>query len=421
MKNRTIYSVFALFVLLVLTSCGFQMSKEKDASTSANNNIGNDLNKNDTIDNSSYYSISLGHPIAESEDGFYFTFKGVLFFSDKKSLNPIVLSADNYSWNELNENKQLMQESDAFVGDDCKLFYIKDKLFSFSLAGYYSFPKEGGARKQIAKDLKGQVSCITYVKGKLYFIKNINDEEGGVVSSLVRLDPDKDKIEELGSFPEELCYGKNVNEQKMFPMGEKIIAEFILPDERDNENVIYYYDVNSGKEFIFKNILNIEGKNYASQVMTVDRERLMSSVCQDIPQNEKPNAKLIFRNLDGKIIDTEEEMEINWPQVCISNGKDRYEVPSPVTWISKSFNMEGELDENSKVKLRIKNLKTGKETLIDEKLIKKGTEYMCSVSSEGWCLIYGNDKLLIINEEGLHLITPEGHELIGHNHEYFKS
>ncbi len=403
MSRKTLI-VFLAFFLVLFMGCGKDETQEKN-------------NNNEAItDNSSYYHNVYGHPVAETKEGFYLSLDNLLYYVDKETLTPVMLSTDNYTWKELSGNDELKQASDAYAGLNPQIFFVNGKLYLCEEQGFYRLPREGGQRSNVINgDVNFWNNKICYSKGYFYLVETKLGSEGNSISSIVPISEEKGNIGDIISFPDELDGGKDITVQEIFPFKDKIYLSALLSDE-DSPIKAYLFDKDQGKGKIFEEQDFYKGQRYGTQLINEDEGKLMRTICPAISQNKKPLGRLQYIDDEGNKVETDIEREIPWPQVCISNGKYKYEVPSGVTWISKAYGSgNGDLEENSKVKMFVKNLQTGKETFIEDSLVKKHGNYMCSVTSDGWCLIYGSDKLLIINSEGLHLINPEGHKLLQEN------
>lgn len=346
--------------------------------------------KESTLDNSSYYN-SIIHNVAESENGYYCLYGGILCFVEKETGKYYLISKEKYSLGQLLENSEIREKSDAYFGEQANVFYDGGNLYVGAEKGLYKLNPQAGSSDLVLKNnTQGGKQLI---KNSLYIYEE-SKIVGGELNSIIHLYDFQKKKEESLFSTKDIYPDKETHVQAMYLEGSKLIFRNSVVDPKSSqfEDSLMIYDLENKNH----NIISFGQKKDIINFFVKDKDLYFSTV----ERNDKIywlDKKVVYYKTGLDKIEFSEYKTIDMPNYIFSNGN--LEVEASGSAISLLIAQDSLDLGGRKIDFEIKY--KDKTLVVPKELYSKRNSIGVVVNSQGLpVLVYDDGRIILMDKDG---------------------
>lgn len=346
--------------------------------------------KESTLDNSSYYN-SIIHNVAESENGYYCLYGGILCFVEKETSKYYLISKEKYSLGQLLENSEIREKSDAYFGEQANVFYDGGNLYVGAEKGLYKLNPQAGSSDLVLKNnTQGGKQLI---KNSLYIYEE-SKIVGGELNSIIHLYDFQKKKEESLFSTKDIYPDKETHVQAMYLEGSKLIFRNSVVDPKSSqfEDSLMIYDLENKNH----NIISFGQKKDIINFFVKDKDLYFSTV----ERNDKIywlDKKVVYYKTGLDKIEFSEYKTIDMPNYIFSNGN--LEVEASGSAISLLIAQDSLDLGGRKIDFEIKY--KDKTLVVPKELYSKRNSIGVVVNSQGLpVLVYDDGRIILMDKDG---------------------
>ena len=365
MKRKFIIYYF-LGIIILLSSCNKEINSKGNRS----------------FDHIGYYEIGQ-HTLAETEDGYYTLYMGLLNYIDPATKKAYLISKEKYSIDDLLNDEELREKSDAFYGEYSSVFYDKGELFIDNRESLIKVDPENVTAEKIS-NLK--FHDISILKDGKSFYSVISTDSESLDEEIYEFDF-KTKKENLLLSNDKLDKKLNNIQWIYYEDGNL----YVHPSDYHSKDLILKIDVLSknieyiesfSDKFAFQNIFFMDKNLYFAEYEKSD--------------TLKVDRKIEYYQYMGKDKEPKKVGSSTFPYILSSNGSTEFNTVVNGLPILKT-------DERFKNLLKdysYKMIVDGKEYHLDEKYFLKSAVFIGTINSKGEPVVYAGDlgKVFLFDE-----------------------
>ncbi|MEB3429474.1 hypothetical protein VLK81_05530 [Citroniella saccharovorans] len=365
MRRKNIIYYF-LGIIILLSSCNKEINSKDYKS----------------FDHFGYYDTSQ-HTLAETEDGYYTLYMGLLNYIDPATKKAYLISKEKYSIDDLLNDEELREKSDAFYGEDSNVFYDRGELFIDNRESLIKVDPENVTAEKIS-NLRFHNRSI--LKDGKFFYNVISTDSESLDEKIYEFDL-KTKKENLFLSNDKLDKKLNNIQWIYYEDGNL----YLNPFDYYSKDVILKIDVLSknieciesfSDKFAFQNIFFKDKNLYFAEYEKSD--------------TLKVDRKIEYYQYMGKDKEPKKVGSSIFPYIISSNGSTEFNTVVNGLPILKT-------DERFKNLLKdysYKIIVDGKEYHLDEKYFLNNAVFTGTINSKGEPVVYASDlgKVFLFDE-----------------------
>lgn len=363
-RKNIIY--YLIGIIILLSSCNKEINSKDYKS----------------FDHFGYYQ-DIQHTLAETEDGYYTLYMGLLNYIDPATKKAYLISKEKYSIDDLLNDEELREKSDAFFGEYSSVFYDKGELFIDNRESLIKVDPENITAEKIS-DLK--FHDISILKDGKFFYSVISTDSESLNGEIYEYDFKKKKENILLS-NENLDRKLNNIQWIYYEDGNLYLQQY----DYYSKDLILKMDVlskniecieSSSDKFAFHNIFFKDKNLYFAEYEKSDTQKI--------------DGEIEYYQYMGKDKEPKKVGSYTSPYIISSNGSTEFKTVVSGLSILRTMENYKNLFKDYSYKMIV----DGKEYHLDEKYFLNGAPLIGTINSKGEPVVYagGLGKVFLFDE-----------------------